>query len=415
MKILHINTNQEGGAALCAMRINDALRSEGVDSKMIFASGEKGASYDVIEKSGYRWSRSKIIRSFQVLLNRVNLWPKYSWCLKRHYDLMMKTGNRVQFSSLVTLYFDLIEHPWVKQADIIHLHWVAGFIDYPSFFTKIDKPIVWTLHDENPGLGGFHYSSTKKRNDILDYEKFDNHLFALKKKFIAKASDKIHLVALSTEMHRFIDNNEILRNCKSSIIHNGVDISVFKLKDKVRCRKSLGWKESNEKIFLFSSFDLEDKRKGLELLIVTLKEIAKFESVKLVCLGNYNEKYQSKEIDIVCPGFISDNELLSSYYSAADYFVLSSFQEAFAQTPLEAMACGTPVVAFPCSGVNDLLNEECGVVCEDFTVSALYNGIVKMMKKDVDSQKIREYISKNFASDVIASQYITLYQSILNK
>src|SRR5690606_4080266 len=43
------------------------------------------------------------------------------------------------------------------EADIINLHWTAGFLDWPSFFSKIKKPVVWTLHDQNAFLGGEHY------------------------------------------------------------------------------------------------------------------------------------------------------------------------------------------------------------------------------------------------------------------
>ena len=41
MKILHINTAQQGGAALCARRIHEALVKAGEDSKMLFAEGSE--------------------------------------------------------------------------------------------------------------------------------------------------------------------------------------------------------------------------------------------------------------------------------------------------------------------------------------------------------------------------------------
>ena len=44
-------------------------------------------------------------------------------------------------------------------ADVINLHWVAGFLDYPLVFSpeRTQSPIVWTLHDMNPFTGGCHY------------------------------------------------------------------------------------------------------------------------------------------------------------------------------------------------------------------------------------------------------------------
>jgi hypothetical protein len=41
----------------------------------------------------------------------------------------------------------------VMKADIIHLHWIADWLDYTTFFGAVKKPIVWTFHDENPFRG----------------------------------------------------------------------------------------------------------------------------------------------------------------------------------------------------------------------------------------------------------------------
>jgi glycosyltransferase involved in cell wall biosynthesis len=55
------------------------------------------------------------------------------------------------------------QHPWVREADVINLHWVSCFLDYARFFATVEKPIVWTLHDQNPYLGGFHYEWERDR------------------------------------------------------------------------------------------------------------------------------------------------------------------------------------------------------------------------------------------------------------
>ena len=46
-------------------------------------------------------------------------------------------------------------------ANVYHLHWVAGFLDYSTFFGAFprDKPLVWTLHDMNQFTGGCHYTA----------------------------------------------------------------------------------------------------------------------------------------------------------------------------------------------------------------------------------------------------------------
>ena len=107
--------------------------------------------------------------------------------------------------------------------------------------------------------------------------------------------------------------------------------------------------------------------------------------------------------------------MLSEYYSAADYFVLPSFQEAFAQTPLEALACGTPVIAFPCSGVPDLINPTLGVKSDDFTIESLTVAIKKAMTTTYSHEDIRNEVESRFSYDIIAKQYIDLYKQLLQK
>ena len=182
--------------------------------------------------------------------------------------------------------------------------------------------------------------------------------------------------------------------------------------DRESSREKLGL-PLDKKIFLFSSYKIEDKRKGLSLLIEALERLED-DNLYLVCLGGYDAVPESK-IKIVCAGLVRDKEQLSQYYSAVDFFVLSSFQEAFAQTPLEAMACGTPVISFPCSGAANLIKEANGVLCRDFTVDALYDGINVALNKSFNREQIRKDVLDRFSYDKIAEQYINLYNSLLNE
>ncbi|MEG3066598.1 glycosyltransferase [Acetomicrobium sp.] len=57
-------------------------------------------------------------------------------------------------------------------------------------------------------------------------------------------------------------------------------------------------------------------------------------------------------------GFLQDLISLRLLYSAADIFVAPSLMEAFGKTIAEAMACGTPVVAFDANGPKDIIDHE---------------------------------------------------------
>ena len=407
MKVVHVCTSLEGGAGLCAHRIIRSTRALGIDSKAIVAHGKKSEDVDVV-KSVYPWSKNWLIKKYQVLQNMRRVWPYTEHIYKRIEEEKEKNQKSVTFTSPITLYKDIANHPWVEQADLVHLHWIGDFLDYDSFFKEIKKPIIWTIHDENPGLGGFHYQMWKD-NAIESFKDFDDELAIVKEKAYSHVNS-MTLVAISSMMRDYFEGNSLLSRFPCSVIHNGIEEKNFSPISRKCAREALNIPKGSV-MFLFSAQDIHEDRKGLKELIGALEEL-KIPNTLLVCLGNFNT-IPNASFEIRCEGFVGNNRLQSLYYSAADFFVLPSFQEAFCQTPLEAMACGTPVVAFPCSGASDLINEDNGVVCEDFTADALANGIKTAMSREYDPKIIREDVINRFSYDKIAQQYIELYKKVL--
>lgn len=415
MKILHINTFDSGGAALCARRIHEALKAEGVESKMLLAQGLECDDINIAECSQiYPWSDHYIIRKVQALLCKLHLWPRIEYF---QYQLLKKTDGgyyTIPFSN----YRDLWKHPLVQDSDIIHLHWVKGFIDYPTFFKNCNKPIVWTLHDKNPAVGLMHYSSEFFPLPEQLYQ-LDRKVRRIKRKAVLKAK-RLHVVAISKQMRQICQTSEVLKGIPCTLIHNGVDSDVFTVYDKQKNRTELGHKYGNKNIvsnsasvFMFSGYSIWDKNKGLQRVIDAL-EMVECENKLLVVVGNKSDAQKPQAtFPIICTGLVKDQCELSKIYSVADYFILASYEETFAQTPLESMACGTPVIALPCSGAHDLINDKNGVVCSDFTVEALAEGIRLAMSRDYDRTAIREDIISRFSYEKIAQQYIDLYNEIV--
>lgn len=407
MRIVHICSSLEGGAGLAAARIIRSTRALGVDVCVLVAQGERSEYVDVVEPV-IPWSRFWLIKKIQVLLKIVGKWPK-AVRIQRHIGKeMCRYHTPVAFTSPITLYKSIAKHPWVQDADIVHLHWIGNFVDYESFFSTIDKPLVWTIHDENPGMGGFHYQMWKE-SATDSFKALDDELALLKRRVYERVKS-MTLVAISTMMMDFFHKNPLLCNFPCALIHNGLEEACFRPISKTLAREALGLPfDSN--LFLFVALNIHEDRKGLKELIEALERLD-YANTVLVCLGNY-QVVPSASFEIRCEGFVGNNRLQSLYYSAADRFVMPSFQEAFAQTPMEAMACGTSVIAFPCSGTRDLINEGNGVVCEDFTVDALVKGISLAMSRNYDRQQIREDVVRRFSYNVIGQQYVDLYRRIL--
>ena len=160
MKVVHITSSSRGGAGIAAKRLSDALVTLGVQSAYI----SKNHSLDFDQQ---QLSEDPVL-TYQKLSGFKKLWVKLMQkiapgpyvAFKRKLKVFANEGYEtlsVPFSP-----YRLEEHPLVKEADIVHLHWAIELVD-ARFFKNLNKPIVWTLHDMNPFLGAFHYMTDKQR------------------------------------------------------------------------------------------------------------------------------------------------------------------------------------------------------------------------------------------------------------
>lgn len=391
MKVVQINKLDCDGAGLCCHRIHKSLLNKGIDSIMLVAKKSvKDNSVKVYNRILYFF-----LLAFQKL-------SRICGDEKKIYDYAKKKGIN-SFYSLPTAFSFLHLDDNVKQADLIHIHWASCFLDYPSFFKNVNKPVVMTLHDENLFYGVSHYESFV----LKDFD-LENKYYQVKKDSIMEIK-KLGVVFLSKMMYDKYRNHEFLKNAATTIIHNSVDCSLFQIKDKQESRQKLGIAH-DDKIFIMVANCITEERKGLKIAIEALEKSG-IENAKILAVGNNPANFSHERV--IALGSVRDAEYLSCAYSCADYFLMPSKQEAFAQTPIEAMACGVPAIVFPVSGTEELMNDVCGVRCNGFSVDDLVEGIREAMKQDYDGNKIRDYVSQNFSPESIASQYIDFYKKVM--
>ncbi|WP_407380768.1 glycosyltransferase, partial [Helicobacter sp.] len=117
-------------------------------------------------------------------------------------------------------------------------------------------------------------------------------------------------------------------------------------------------------------------------------------------------------------GALHDDIALALLYSASDVFIMPSYVESFGQTALEALSCGTPVVAFDTSGLKDIItHKHNGYLAKCYDTSDLAKGIEWILSGE---SAIYENLSKNarssaikaFESSKVAHAYITTYQKL---
>lgn len=419
MKVLHINTGQEGGAAWCARRICQELLVQGVESKMLFAEGNcmpKGIEGGIAEKDDLSYRSNWIIAKLRHLLMR---FPWYWNVEKLDAKLNHANVNNLYIHHPMSNFQNIVHHPLVEWADIVHLHWVSGFLDYPTFFKNVKKPIVWTLHDMHPAIGVMHFES---EYTILPKElhTIDEICKKIKKQGLSYAVS-LNIVAISEKMLEIINSSELLKNFPVTIIRNGVNTKIFKpLLDKSSIvRNFLDNLKSSTIVFLFSSYGISDKRKGLDRIVSALNIVKKQENkdIALIAIGMINKdtEFPESTFPIYYTGLVKDQNELAKIYTQSDFFINASYEEAFAQTPLEAMSCGCPVISTPCSGASDLIRTFNGVICDGYDPHSLSLGISKALSMNFDPSKIRQNILEKYEYKIIAEKYINLYSSVLNE
>ncbi len=395
MQILHLNTQDKGGAFQAAYRLHQGLKEENIESNFLVL---------------YQYTNLPNVLSFlknQQFLSKI----KNSINYRRHQrKITHLTHNKpkAQFN-LASSPYHLHQHPLVKQADVINLHWTANFLDYTSFFKKIDKPIVWTLHDEYPFSGVFHYQGYQ----VHDYQELD--LKVRKEKLEALSGFKdLHIVAPSKWLHEEAKQSTLFKRFPNYHIPYGLDTSIFKSYNQREARSFFGLPE-DKKVILFVADSLEDKRKGFVYILEALKEIKK-DDIFLATLGG--GKVENVALPFKNLGFLSNPIEIAQAYSAADIFVIPSLEDNLPNTVLEAMACGTPVVGFDTGGIPDMVrNSQTGFTAQFKNSKDLAQKITQVLEDDelrgAMSQQSRAIIQKEYSLEIQAKAYIEIYQEII--
>lgn len=411
MKILHVATIDSGGAGIGMLNIHKALLSHGIDSKILLA--RKTTSSDTIfqmepNSRMFHWSSNRFLRKIQNFARNRGYLKTQIEQLNDKISLSSKLCDvPVCFTSPVSTY-DIVDHPLVKKADIIHLHWVGNFLDYKSFFSKIDKPVTWTLRDENPGLGGFHYR-TDKNNYGKYYEELEDTFFRIKANAIMD-NDKLSLVALSDIMIDFCKSVSYLSNKKTYKIYNSIDSNCYVPTEKHIARQVLGF---NDNVFTISfvSVFLSDHRKGLNNLMKAVEQIGF--PVRILCVGR-NDFFKNEHENVFCYESIENSRLLSLIYSASDVFVNPTLKESFGKTNIEALISGVPVISTSEGIAPEVIDDECGYLLEDTEPQTIATAIRYVKYKSYNRELIRVKVKDLFSPDRIANQHIDMYNDILN-
>jgi glycosyltransferase involved in cell wall biosynthesis len=209
---------------------------------------------------------------------------------------------------------------------------------------------------------------------------------------------------------------------KSDIRHirTGVDLTLFKPCSKEEARQRLGLPLDRRLVLFGANNAVGNERKGFSHLIDALEALAgddRLPDVDLVLFGSDLEPDLPLDIPRHVMGVIDDEAKMALLYGAADLFVTPSLEENLPNTVIEAMASGTPAVAFDVGGTGELIEHGVtGCLATAGDSKDLARGLSAVLKETlVDGamgRRARDAMVATHDQRMIAKRYSDLYNEI---
>ncbi|NES73833.1 MAG: glycosyltransferase, partial [Okeania sp. SIO2D1] len=294
---------------------------------------------------------------------------------------------------------------------------------------KLQRPIIWTLHDMWAFTGGCLYTqdcegylnSCGKCPQLNSNNSWDLSRWVWQRKKRAWKNLDLTIVTPSSWLADCARSSSLFKDLRIEFILNGIDTQVYKPFAKDLARKILNL-PLNKHLILFGSLKAtSDPRKGFPLLKKALQELTKSETsdnLELIVLGASQPESDSQlELKTHYLGTLRDDLSLALVYSAADVFVLPSVQDNLPNTILEAIACGTPCVAFKIGGMPDMIDhQKDGYLVQPYQTEDLAKGISWLLgdeeRYQTISHLVREKAEKQFTLEIQANRYLAICEEI---
>ncbi|CAN0070697.1 unnamed protein product, partial [Chrysoparadoxa australica] len=250
MKILILSTfGNYGGAATCAKRLYNSLKKDGLD----------------VELRAVQFYDNNLIKSVlpDTFLNRII--SKFYFIIERLQVLynIKKIKHLYKFST-GSVGLKLSNFPIVKEADIIHLHWINfGLVSIAEIAELANKKcLIWTQHDMWSFTGGCHYAMQCER-----YKNVCDDCFYLRNSALSESvqDSKISnwkpqafkVIATSNWLAQCTQNSTVFRGWNVEVLPTPIDVSIFKPLNKQELRKKYTLEEEDFYI-LFVAVDIKD-------------------------------------------------------------------------------------------------------------------------------------------------------------
>ena len=343
---------------------------------------------------------------------------------KSHAILSRVTGFQGYFSHITTkaLIRELKQYcPSVILLNVLH----SNCINFELLFRYIAEnqiPVIFVLHDCFFFTGHCcHYIDVKcekwkkECGGCPSMRKWNKSLFfdtsrralADKKRWY----DAIKIKGVIAVSHWLEDEarQSILKDARITTVYNWVDQTIF----KPTVEFPIEWKNFKRKQIALAVASVWGDDKGLQ----EIKRVAlECPELIIVMIGANINGVETME-NIYTVGIVNNNTKLAEYYSAASVFLNPSRQETFGKTTAEALACGTPVVAYRTTACTELIDDTRGALAELGDAAGYIREVKKVLKngKEYYRGAALDFAHRKFDSKTNMLQYMDVIHSLIEE
>ena len=417
LKVLTLCSTAHGGAGEGSMRRIKALRAMKIDARMVSLDSWREENFVgrlLPAVDGLNVLRQREI--YEAFMGKIALSDKDTFL---GHEFFPSPFSAVDFRQL---------EPLVNWADIVHLHWVDGMLDYEHMPEILrDKPVVWTMSDMNPFTGGCHYSEgcqqyQKQCEDCPQFSGKEASLPHQTWQLREKVYQQLNLTAVSPSPNiaTLARQSSLLRAKDITVIPNAYPTDRFVPLERGKARRYFNL-PLYRPILLLGATSLNVVRKGKHLVTEALHCLSEqnpnlAQQLLVVTFGlhRFESCCEVKHMEFIPQTF------LPVLYSAADATVVPSLEDTGPMTVGESLLCGTPVVGFSSLGLLSLLGEHKRTVyiAEAFSTEDLAKGIqwgLTLPNDNTTRNELRKLASKECSPKVAAMRHANLYAKVLGK
>lgn len=420
MKVVILNTaERKGGAAVAANRLLKAL-SVIPDTEVTMLVRDKATDDPKVVSIN--------TTAFRRWLNKIRfIWERGVIYITNRFD-----RSRLFQVSIANTGTDVSHHPAIREADIIHLHWInQGFLSLRDLraLQRLGKPIVWTLHDLWPATGICHYPDlcTRYQTQCQQCPFLKKRPWISLERLIFNRKFKLNFshttfVGCSQWIIRMAEKSRLLQKAAGfHAIPNPIDTTVFHPSDRLEARQHFHL-PMDRKIVLFAAAKVSDPRKGIAYLIEAchLLDNRGVKNFDIALLGKQPQDFCTAfPCKIHSLGYLNDPAVIQAAYACADLFVIPSLEDNLPNTIMEALACGTPCVGFRTGGIPEMIDHlQNGYLARYQDAKDLADGIAWVLshpEPETLKQACLAKVNTCYRNEVVARQYHALYQELLKQ